>query len=115
MICEKCKREVKNKQLVCKECNYQLVKRGDVYLANMNEGVCSVLILQNNTGNRYSPTTQILKIKDKKVDYFSLTTIDKSRLIKKIYYYNSRKLETICLNLSKVILGYDYFAEIETA
>ncbi len=48
------------------------VQRGDVYLADLGEGVGSeqkgerpVLIVQNNTGNHYSPTITVLPITTK--------------------------------------------------
>ena len=48
------------------------IKRGDIYLADLGEGVGSeqrgirpVLVVQNNVGNRFSPTTTVLPITTK--------------------------------------------------
>ena len=48
------------------------IKRGDIYLAELGEGVGSeqrgirpVLVVQNNVGNRFSPTTTVLPITTK--------------------------------------------------
>ena len=90
------------------------IKKGEIYLAKMNPatgseqcGVRPVLILQNNKGNKYSPTTIVAcltsRVNTKKnlpthyllpndigLKYPSMVmleqifTIDKSRLIKKI-------------------------------
>ncbi len=50
----------------------QTVIRGDIYYANLNPvigseqgGVRPVLVLQNNIGNRYSPTTIVAAITSK--------------------------------------------------
>ncbi len=49
-----------------------IIKRGDVYLADLGEGVGSeqhgvrpVLVIQNNVGNKYSPTITVLPITTK--------------------------------------------------
>ena len=46
-----------------RECETMIVKRGDIYYADLSPvvgseqgGVRPVLIVQNNVGNRYSPT-----------------------------------------------------------
>ena len=48
------------------------IKRGDIYLANLGEGIGSeqhgvrpVLVVQNNIGNKYSPTVTVLPITTK--------------------------------------------------
>ena len=91
-----------------------LIKRGEIFLADLEPikgseqgGIRPVLIIQNNTSNKYSPVTIIAAItskifekefptnvflskKDSKLDKDStillnqIRTIDKSRLIKKI-------------------------------
>ena len=49
-----------------------IIKRGDIYLADLGEGVGSeqngvrpVLVIQNNVGNKYSPTITVLPITTK--------------------------------------------------
>lgn len=49
------------------------IKRGDIYLADLNpvvgseqDGIRPVLILQNDMGNRYSPTTIVAAITGRK-------------------------------------------------
>ena len=86
------------------------IRRGDIYFADLNPvrgseqgGIRPVVIMQNNTGNRHSPTTQVVPLStnvDKKADLPThyklppvsgldqpsialaeqLATIDKSRL-----------------------------------
>lgn len=107
----------KNKSLI--------VKRGDIFFADMGEGVGSeqkgirpVLILQNDIGNRYSPTTIVALITsiNKKMDLpihleipkdvsklprnsivllEQIRTIDKKRLIKKVSHLDEKYLEEI--------------------
>ncbi|MED4016306.1 type II toxin-antitoxin system PemK/MazF family toxin [Sutcliffiella cohnii] len=81
------------------------VKRGEVYLANMDTGVQGVLIVQNNRGNLFSPTTIVLEIKDTQIDYFSLRTIDKSRLIKRVGQLITYQMEQVSQEMASVILG----------
>jgi len=52
--------------------NNKIIRRGDVYIADLNPftgseqgGIRPVLILQNNAGNYYSPTTIIAPISNK--------------------------------------------------
>lgn len=95
------------------------IKRGDIFLANLEPikgseqgGVRPVLIIQNNTSNKYSPVTIIAAItskvfdkefptnvflskdesrldKDSTILLNQIRTIDKSRIIKKISTLNS--------------------------
>jgi len=51
---------------------FKIVRRGEIYIADLNPykgseqgGIRPVLILQNNTGNYYSPTTIIAPITTK--------------------------------------------------
>lgn len=97
-----------------KDTLYSMVKRGEIYFANIGGGVGSeqqgerpVLILQNDIGNKFSPTTIVASITsiDKKstlpVHYVldknisnlpnestilleQIRTIDKSRLLSKV-------------------------------
>ena len=51
------------------EANMKEVKRGEIYSADFGSeqgGVRPVLILQNNTGNKYSPTTIVAAITGRK-------------------------------------------------
>ena len=106
------------------------VKRGDIFLANMNPaigseqgGVRPVLIIQNNMGNKHSPTTMVAclttKCNSKKhlsthyllpyikglkepsmVLFEQIFTIDKSRLIKKVARVPSAYMNTMTRNIN---------------
>lgn len=110
------------------------INRGNIFMANLNPvigseqgGVRPVLILQNDTGNRYSPTTIVAPIstkvcskshlpthflitpesgvgKDSVVLLEQIKTIDKSRLIRKIGGLSENELSIID-RLMKVSLG----------
>ena len=97
-----------------------VVHRGDIYLADLGEGVGSekrgerpVLIVQNNKGNIFSPTVTVLPITTKihksegmpthvilddinglseksAIMAEQITTIDKSKLIKKLGILDKR-------------------------
>lgn len=101
------------------------VKRGDLYLADLSfavgseqTGVRPVLIIQNNKGNKYSPTTIIVCLSSKIHSKAKIPThyllpelnglkypsmvlceqikvIDKDRLIKKIGKINKRDMHYI--------------------
>lgn len=111
-----------------------LVKRGEIYFADLGEGIGSeqngirpVLILQNNIGNKHSPTTIVALITSmgKKLDLpvhceidasisalpknsvvllEQIRTIDKKRLIRKISKLDNTVLGIID-NKLKVSLG----------
>jgi mRNA-degrading endonuclease toxin of MazEF toxin-antitoxin module len=108
MRCEKCQKEIKNRELVCKECKYQLVKRGDVFLANLEFGTIEVLVIQNNKGNLHSPVTIALPIKNGEVQLDLLRTIDKSRLIKKMKRFTSEQMNNIVMNLRQLVMEPSY-------
>jgi len=100
-----------------------LIKRGEIYLANLNpslgseqSGIRPVLIIQNDTGNRYSPTVIVLAITSKekknipthvKIDAMQglekdsvvlveqVRTVDKERLIKKLGMLSFEKMQEI--------------------
>lgn len=100
------------------------IKRGDIFYANLNpsvgseqSGIRPLLIVQNDIGNKYSPTvigvaitskektilpTHILiKKEDSNLPHDSIIlteqirTIDKSRLIKKVGELNSNIMEKV--------------------
>ena len=107
------------------------IKKGDIYLADMDSakgseqgGVRPVLILQNNKGNKYSPTTIVAcltsRINTKKdlpthyllpidieLKYPSMVmleqifTIDKSRLIKRITHVSKYDMHRIEISIRK--------------
>ncbi len=71
------------------------IKRGEVYLADLSDAsgseqgkVRPVVIIQNNRGNKYSPTTIVACLSSKIYTKHHLPTqirvIDKIRLLKKI-------------------------------
>lgn len=110
------------------------ISRGNIFMANLNPvigseqgGIRPVLILQNDTGNKYSPTTIIAPISTKIYSknhlptHFLITpecgvgqdsvvlleqikTIDKSRLIRKMGNLSKNEL-LIIDRLMKVSLG----------
>ncbi len=101
------------------------VKRGEIYLANLNDAYGSeqtrvrpVLVIQNNLGNKHSPTTIVACLTSKVNSKANLPThylirynkdlkyqsivmleqikiIDKSRLIKKITKLDKRQMARI--------------------
>jgi len=103
----------------------QLVRRGEIYFADMGEGIGSeqngirpVLVLQNDVGNKYSPTTIVALItsiskkmnlpvhyeirketsklpQDSVVLLEQIRTIDKKRLLKKVSNLNEQHMEDI--------------------
>ncbi len=115
-----------------------VVKRGDIFYADLSPvigseqgGVRPVLVIQNDIGNKYSPTiiiaaitSQINKAKmpthiEIKADEFGLPrdsvvlleqirTIDKKRLREKIGHFNDAMMEKVeeCLKIS---MGLIYF------
>ncbi|MDF2879531.1 MAG: PemK family transcriptional regulator [Clostridiaceae bacterium] len=112
----------------------KLIQRGEIYFADLGEGIGSeqngirpVLILQNNIGNTYSPTTIVAVITsiikktdlpvhiklDKEISYLpqnsivlleQIKTIDKSRLLEKVSKLDDSLIELINKKL-KISLG----------
>lgn len=106
------------------------IKRGDIFLADMNPaigseqgGVRPVLIIQNNMGNKHSPTTMVACLTTKRnskkhlsthyllpyikglkepsmVLFEQIFTIDKSRLIKKVARVPSAYMNTMTRNIN---------------
>lgn len=106
------------------------VKRGDIFLADMNPaigseqgGIRPVLIIQNNMGNKHSPTTMVACLTTKRnskkhlsthyllpyikglkepsmVLFEQIFTIDKSRLIKKVARVPSAYMNTMTRNIN---------------
>ena len=84
-----------------------LIKRGEIYLANLNpslgseqSGIRPVLIIQNDTGNRYSPTHVKIDAmqgleKDSVVLVEQVRTVDKERLIKRLGMLSFEKMQEI--------------------
>ena len=101
-----------------------MIKRGEIYLANLDcsvgseqSGIRPVLVIQNDIGNKYSPTIIVLAItskskknipthvkidsnfegikKDSIVLVEQVRTIDKSRLIKRIGKLDLNKMNEI--------------------
>lgn len=113
-----------------------VVKRGDIYYADLRPvvgseqgGVRPVLIIQNDMGNRYSPTVICAAItsklnkaklpthielsaqkfgvvKDSVILLEQIRTIDKSRLREKVCHLNPDIMQEISLSL-KVSLSLD--------
>lgn len=101
-----------------------MIKRGDIFLVDFNPargseqaGLRPACIIQNDIGNRYSPTTIVATIttadrkqypfavklnaleggleKDSFVNLSQILTIDKERLIKKIGSLNIQRMEEV--------------------
>ncbi len=111
-----------------------LIVRGAVFLARLNSAVGSeqkgyrpVLVIQNDIGNKFSPTTVIVPISAKKknelpthisitnnkiFDYSSVAlveqvrTIDKKRLVKYLGLISKKDLEKISYSIG-IELGID--------
>ena len=109
---------------------FPVVKRGEIYFADMGEGIGSeqkgerpVLIIQNDVGNRHSPTTIVALItsvgkksnlpvhlniskeqsslaKDSTILFEQVRTIDKQRLLSKVSILN----DTILTEIDKKII-----------
>nr|WP_330216591.1 type II toxin-antitoxin system PemK/MazF family toxin [Thermacetogenium phaeum] len=101
-----------------------MVKRGDVFLVDFNPargseqaGFRPALIIQNDVGNRYSPTTIVAAIsaafertypflvrlsageggleRDSMVNASQILTVDKSRLIKKLGSLSAERMQQV--------------------
>jgi len=81
------------------------IKRGDIYYANLDPVISSetgktrpVLVIQNDIGNRYSPTTIVAVIteySDKKASYPICVAIRKGEGLKKDSIVNCSQIRTI--------------------
>ena len=93
------------------------IRRGDKVLVSLDPTIGSeqgktrpAIIIQNNVGNKYSPTTIVLPItsntnkiyptdtkisKTEKVLTSQVRTIDKKRIIKKVGKISNKKISTI--------------------
>ena len=113
-----------------------VVQRGDIYLADLGEGVGSeqsgerpVLIVQNNKGNIFSPTVTVLPITTKihksegmpthviiddlnvlpeksAIMAEQITTIDKTKLIRKIGILDKRFMSKVVNPKLLIQLGF---------
>lgn len=116
--------------------SFRIVKRGEIYFANLEKGIGSeqngvrpVLILQNDIGNMYSPTTIVALITsiNKKMDLpvhvklhkevsklphdsvillEQIRTIDKERLLQRVSQLDSKTMALINQRLL-ISLGVD--------
>ena len=115
------------------------ILQGDIFYADMGKGVGSeqggirpVIILQNNIGNKFSPTIIVAMItskqnkanipthvkisgyglqKDSVVLLEQIRTIDKSRLIKKIGYMDNIPITEQMRNALRISIGKDYLTD----
>ena len=81
------------------------IKRGEVYYADLDPVIGSetgktrpILVIQNDIGNRYSPTTivsVITEYSDKKASYPICVTIKKTKGLKKDSIVNLSQIRTI--------------------
>ena len=97
-----------------------MIRRGDVYLADLSPvqgseqgGVRPVVIIQNDTGNKYSPTVIVAAItgrinkakiptqkkykldKDSVILLEQIRTLDKKRLKEKLTYLSDDKMKEV--------------------
>lgn len=118
--------------------NDLIVKRGDIYYADLSPvigseqgGVRPVLIIQNDVGNKYSPTVIVSAItsqinkaklpthveinaidyglpKDSVVLLEQIRTIDKKRLREKIGHFDEEMMEKVdeCLKISLGLIDF---------
>ena len=84
-----------------------IIKRGDIYYADLRPvigseqgGVRPVLIIQNDTGNRHSPTVICAAIKNSVVLLEQVRTIDKKRLKQKVCHLDNEILKKVDRALS---------------
>ncbi|PAD67780.1 hypothetical protein CHH83_17320 [Bacillus sp. 7586-K] len=138
MICSSCQKETNQK--VCGSCGQIPIKRGDMWLADLSgidpyqRELVPVVCIQNNMGNKHSPTTiVIIGSIDFRVDGFTervdmmknfgvqsiyfdcelITTVDKSRLIKPIMKLNNRTITRIEKKVARATMGlYKLFEKI---
>lgn len=130
MICSNCQKETNQK--VCDNCGQIPIQRGDMWLANLRgldpyqREIVPVLCIQNNIGNKYSPTTIVIinsvKLKKDKFterisiksdvgtqtylfDCTLITTIDKKRLIKPIMKIKEDTLLRLEKRIAKATIG----------
>ncbi len=112
------------------------IMRGDIYMADLSEtigseqgGLRPVVIIQNDTGNKYSPTLIVIPMTSQKKRYVpthvdvgteggltksstvlceQIKTIDKSRLIKHIGTFTSNTMQRInqalCISMGLSVL-----------
>ena len=93
-----------------------MVRRGDIYYADLSPvvgseqgGIRPVLVIQNNIGNRHSPTIICAAItskmnKAKLPTHIEIRTIDKQRLKEYVCHIDSAMMkkvdEAICVSLN---------------
>ena len=82
--------------------NKVIIKRGDIFYADLRPvvgseqgGVRPVLIIQNDTGNKHSPTVICAAIKDSVILLEQIRTIDKTRLKEKVCHLDQDVLKKI--------------------
>ena len=87
------------------------VKRGDIFFADLSPvvgseqgGVRPVLIIQNNIGNKFSPTVIIAAITSKISKPKQLRTIDKQRLKDKVTHIDEKLMQRVN-NALKISVG----------
>lgn len=113
-----------------------LIKRGDIFFADLNPvvgseqgGIRPVLVVQNNVGNKYSPTLVVLPISTAKKHYLpthihirdskalpkdsvilaeQIRTIDRSRLRKYVGSLNRELMKEIN-GILKISIGVDFY------
>lgn len=100
----------------------RLIKRGSIYLANLDPAIGSeqggsrpVLVIQNNTGNKYSPTVIVAAITSKQkksmpthVKVQSKYGIEKNSviLLEQLRTIDKRRIFKKVAELDKDVMGY---------
>ena len=79
-----------------------IIRRGDIYYADLRPvigseqgGVRPVLVIQNDIGNKHSPTVICAMVRDSVILLEQLRTIDKQRLKEKICHIDGALLQEV--------------------
>lgn len=93
------------------------IRRGHIYTADMSymnkeDGSFGstyekILVIQNEKGNRFSPTTIALIITNGFADLKSINSIDKKRLKKYLGYFDENKMKIIDMGLHNLLIGVE--------
>ena len=90
-----------------------VIKRGDIFYADLDPiigseqgGIRPVLVVQNNVGNRYSPTVVVLPVSSAKKDYLPTHIhICGSKMLPKDSIVLAEQIRTIDRNRLKSYVG----------
>ena len=100
-----------------------LIKRGDIFYADLNPvvgseqgGVRPVLVVQNNVGNKYSPTLVVLPLSTAKKNYLPTHIhIKGSKALPKDSIVLAEQIRTIDRNRLKSSVNLELMEKVEKA